>query len=77
MQGTWTNRMRKLATLLALGVAMLATKPAAETVWNHPGVLMLRSQVQLMRGDAQDAIQLANRATAAAQKSARSTAVRI
>ncbi len=77
MQGTLQTRFRTAATLVTLAVAMLASKPVALAAWNHPGVLLLRSQVQLMRGDAQDAVTLAHQATEAAQKSIESPATRI
>ncbi len=77
MQGTFITRFRTAATLLTLAAAMLATKPAVLAAWNHPGVLLLRSQVQLMRGDAQDAVTLAHQATEAARKRVESPATRI
>lgn len=77
MQGSFITCFRTAATLGALAIVMLAAKPAVLAAWNHPGVLLLRSQVQLMRGDAQDAVALAHQATEAARKSIASPATRI
>ncbi len=77
MQGTLRTRFGTAATLVTLAVAVLASKPVVLAAWNHPGVLLLRSQVELMRGDAQDAVTLAKQATDAARKSLGPSATRI
>ncbi len=68
MQGSFKIRLKAAGTLVILAAVLGIARPAAVAVWNHPGVLLLRSQVQLMRGDAEEAARLADRAIVAAQK---------
>lgn len=68
MLGKRTTRFRKAGAVAALALLLLTLKPAAEALWTHPGVLVVRSQMQLMRGDTQSAVDLAAQAVRAARQ---------
>lgn len=68
MQDNSTMRFRKAGAVAALALLLFTFKPAAEALWRHPGVLVVRSQMQLMRGHTQSAVDLAAEAVRAARQ---------
>lgn len=60
-------RVKIAGLVLATALLLLVFQPAAEAIWNHPGVLVMRSQVQLMRGNTQCAVELAQQAILSAR----------
>ncbi len=65
MRSTPTIRFRMVFLAVVVLLGLVAAKPAAETVWNRPGMLVVRSQLQLMRGNTEGAVDLATQAGAA------------
>lgn len=65
MRTSSKSRWQRAAVVATLLVLLFTFKHGADAAWNYPGVLVVRSQLRLMRGDTHSALDLAAQAAGA------------